>query len=42
MGCPLGPAGEDITLPDQVPPRGGKASSTRKIEPQTSKPSPVH
>ena len=35
---PLGPGGEDITWPDQVAPRGRKASSTRKIEPQTSNP----
>ena len=35
-GPPLGPAGEDITWPDQVAPRGRKASSTRKIKPQTS------
>ena len=35
-GLPLGPAGEDITWPDQVAPRPRKASSTRKIEPQTS------
>ena len=35
-GPPLGPGGEDITWPDQVPPRGRKASSTRKIKPQTS------
>ena len=35
-GPPLGPGGEDITWPDQVPPRGRKASSTRKIRPQTS------
>ena len=35
-GPPLGPGGEDITWPDQVAPRGRKASSTRKIEPQTS------
>ena len=33
---PLGPGGEDITWPDQVAPRGRKASSTRKIQPQTS------
>ena len=33
---PLGPVGEDITWPDQVAPRGRKASSTRKIKPQTS------
>ena len=36
-GLPLGPGGEDITWPDQVAPRGRKASSTRKIKPQTSK-----
>ena len=36
-GPPLGPAGEDITWPDQVAPRGQKASSTRKVKPQTSK-----
>ena len=35
-GPPLGPGGDDITWPDQVTPRGRKASSTRKIEPQTS------
>ena len=35
-GLPLGPGGEDITWPDQVAPRGRKASSTRKIKPQTS------
>ena len=35
-GTPLGPGGEDITWPDQVAPRGRKASSTRKIKPQTS------
>ena len=35
-GPPLGPGGEDITWPDQVAPRGLKASSTRKIKPQTS------
>ena len=34
-GPPLGPGGEDITWPDQVAPRGRKASSTRKIKPQT-------
>ena len=33
---PLGPGGEDITWPDQVAPWGRKASSTRKIKPQTS------
>ena len=33
---PLGPGGEDINWPDQVAPRGQKASSTRKIKPQTS------
>ena len=35
-GPPLGPGGEDITWPDQVAPRGRKASSTRGIKPQTS------
>ena len=35
-GPPLGPAWEDITWPDQVAPRDRKASSTRKIKPQTS------
>ena len=35
-GPPLGRGGEDITWPDQVAPRGRKASSTRKIKPQTS------
>ena len=35
-GPPLGPGGEDITWPDQVAPRGRKASSTRKIRTQTS------
>ena len=35
-GPPLGPGGEDITWPDQVAPWGRKASSTRKIKPQTS------
>ena len=35
-GPPLGPGGEDITWPEQVAPRGRKASSTRKIKPQTS------
>ena len=34
-GPPLGPGGEDITWPDQVAPRGRKASTTRKIKPQT-------
>ena len=37
-GPSLGPGGEDITWPDQVAPRGQKASSTRKIKPQTSNP----
>ena len=32
---PLGPGGKDITWPDQVAPRGRKASSTRKIKPET-------
>ena len=35
-GPPLGPGGEDITWPDQVAPRGRKASNTRKTKPQTS------
>ena len=35
-GPVLGPGGEDITWPDQVAPRGRKASSTREIKPQTS------
>ena len=35
-GPPLGPGGEYITWPNQVAPRGRKASSTRKIKPQTS------
>ena len=35
-GPSLGPGGEDITWPDQVAPRGRKASSTRKIKIQTS------
>ena len=35
-GPPLGPGGEDISWPDQVAPRGRKASSTRKIKPQPS------
>ena len=35
-GPPLGPGGGDITWPDQVAPRGRKASSTRKIKPETS------
>ena len=37
----LGPGGEDITWADQVAPRGRKASSTRKLKPQTSNPSSV-
>ena len=37
-GPPLGPGGEDTTWPHQVAPRGQKASSTRKIKPQTSNP----
>ena len=40
-GPPLGPGGEDITWPDQVAPWGRKASSTRKIKPQTSNPLPA-
>ena len=35
-GPPLEPGGEDITWPDQLAPRGRKASSTRKIKSQTS------
>ena len=35
-GPPLGAGGEEITWPDQVAPWGQKASSTRKIQPQTS------
>ena len=35
-GPPLGPGWENITWPHQVAPRGRKASSTRKIKPQTS------
>ena len=35
-GPPLETGGEDITWPDHVAPRGQKASSTRKIKPQTS------
>ena len=35
-GPPLGPGGEDITWPNQVAPRGRKASSTGEIKPQTS------
>ena len=35
-GPPLDPGGEDITWPDQVAPRGRKASSTRSLKPQTS------
>ena len=40
-GPPLGPGGEDITWPDQVAPRDRKASSTRKIKPQTSNLKPM-
>ena len=35
-GPQLGPGGEDITWPDQVAAGGRRASSTRKIKPQTS------
>ena len=35
-GPPTRTRWEDITWPDQVAPRGRKASSTRKIKPQTS------
>ena len=41
-GPPLVPGGEDITWPDQVAPRGRKASSTRKIKPQTPSPRPLY
>ena len=37
-GPPLGPAGEDITWPDQVAPRGRKAPSTRKVKTSNLKP----
>ena len=37
-GLQLGPGGGDITWPDQAAPRWRKASSTRKIKPQTSNP----
>ena len=37
-GPPLGSGGEDITWPDQVAPRGRKASRTNKIKPKTSNP----
>ena len=37
-GPQLGLGGRDITWPDQVAPRGRKASSTRKIKPQNLKP----
>ena len=40
-GPAVGPAGEDITLPDQVAPRGPKASSTRNLKSQTSKLKPL-
>ena len=33
---PLGPGGEDSTWPDQVATRGRNASSTRRVNPQTS------
>ena len=35
-GHPLGPGREDITWPDQAATRGRKASSTRKVKPETS------
>ena len=35
-GPPQGPGGEDVTWPDQVAPRGRKASSTRNLKPHTS------
>ena len=37
-GPRLGPAGEDITWPDQVAPRGRRTPSTREVKPQTSNP----
>ena len=40
-GPPLGSGGEDITWPDQVPPRGQRTSSTRDIKPKTSNLVPV-
>ena len=36
-GATLGPVGEDITWPDQVAPRGRKASSTRNLKRQNLK-----
>ena len=41
-GPPLGPSGKDITWPDQVVPRGGKASSTPNLKPQSSNLKPGH
>ena len=41
-GPPLGPGGEDITWPDQVAPRGRKASSTRKKKNSNLKPRRPH
>ena len=35
-GYPLGHAGEEITWPDQVAPRGRRTPSTRKVKRQTS------
>ena len=40
-GPPLGLGGEGITWPDQVAPRGRKASSPRKNKPQTSNLKPM-
>ena len=37
-GPPLGPGGEDITWPNQIAPRGPRASSTRNLKPQAFKP----
>ena len=34
----LGPGGQDNTWPDQVAPRGWKASNTRNLKPRTSNP----
>ena len=37
MGAPPGPCGKDVTWPDQVVPRGRKASSTRNQKRQNLK-----
>ena len=36
QGSPIGPGWKDITWPDQVSPRGRKASSTLSLKPGTS------